>query len=235
MAEKSTNHGWLQLLFFTVFLFLLVAIPYTVYLKASAPKAAVKISDIPTIGSNQTQTTPTPAKITPPAASGSTNCQPAPANYAPNTSATPSSYLVNDNGQEVCFPPTLPPYPFIWTVYKDFQHGVMLDIPSNWTEKVISQGSTTLHNYYQETPTASSAADISFGWYTGKDPLATDTTLLHQQVTNGTVVGVMYTKGRDFIAGVFPKTDGYLLLKASTADTAFFAFQHMFLSLQFSK
>lgn len=232
MAEKNTKPAWVQLLLFTGFLFLLVAIPYTVYLMASAPKAPVKITNLPTASA---PTSPTPAQITPPATSGTTNCILAPQNYVSNTTATPSSYLVSENGQELCFPPSLPPFPFIWNSYKDFQHGLTLDIPSNWTEKVVSQGDTTLHNYYQDTPTASAAADISFGWYTGQDPLASDNTLTKQQVTNGKTVGIIYTKGRGFVSGVFPKTDGYLLIKASTADAAFYAFQHMFLSLQFTK
>lgn len=237
MQAKNSFSSWIQLGLFTGFLFLLVAIPYTIYLKSSTPQGNLHITSLPVQLQHKINTTPSPTTrvITPPPASTTTSCVTIPKTYTLTAVATPSSYLVEDTARQVCFPPVLPPFPFTWNVYKDYQHGITFDTPNNWITKTVSQNGIIVHSFYQATPTATTGADLSFAWFTGQDPYATDTAYLKQNITKNTSQGTIYTKGRALIQAVFPDTTGYFLLQASTADAAFYAFQHMLISITFNK
>lgn len=231
MHAKNTTSSWIQLGLFTAFLFLLVAIPYTVYLKATTPQATVHITNLPPV----TTTKNLAMSITPPPASAKTTCIPVDDSYIPDTTATPSSYIMTGTTKEICFPPALPPYPFTWDVYKDYQHNVSFEIPSNWQSQTVLANGTTMHNFYQSTPTATSTAELSFGWFYGTDPYASNAAMLKQTIAKGTAEGTIYTKGTTDIHAVFPMPSGYLLITASTTDAAFYAFQHLLTTLQITQ
>lgn len=224
-SSVKTSSSWIQLSLFTAFLFLLVAIPYTIYLKSIAPPP-------PTLGALTPEKVPQQkiTTISPPPGSASTSCIAAPESFMLSLSATSSAYILETNGKQVCFPPTLPPFPFQWDSYKDFVNNYSIDIPTNWTEKTLGK----THNFYADAPSATSAADISFGVVTA-DPFATNTAMLKAQTHKLSSTGTIYTKGRDIIAVVFPLTKGFFVMQASTADSAFYAFQHMLTSLSINE
>lgn len=226
-APRRTVSSWVQLGLFTAFLFLLVAIPYTIYLKASEPKAAIHIAQLP-----PKIVQPSP-QITPPAASATTTCLSVAPNYVYNT-ATPAAYLFKNNDKaNLCFPPVLPPFPFTWQKYTDLQHGFSIDTPSNWDARVKTIAATSTHIFSADATTTTSAT-VSFT-LTAVDQYATDSSYLKQSVTKNGEEGTIYTQGTASIVAVFPLNTKYFVLQSSQEDNAFYAFQHMLDSLHFSK
>lgn len=227
-ASQRTISSWMQLGLFTAFLFLLVAIPYTIYLKASEPKKAIHIAELPPKIAQ-----PSP-HITPPAASTATTCFTVNATYT-NVLATPAAYLSQDpqGKTSLCFPPALPPFPFTWQMDKDYQHGFYLDTPSNWDEKTKILAGISTHIFSADA-TSTTSASVSFAWTT-TDPYASHAAYMKQPVTKNEKTGTIYTQGASFIAAVFPLDSGDFILQSSQDDNAFYAFQHMLDSLQFSK
>lgn len=245
MQQKKTQttnsfSSFLQLLFFTLFLFLLVAIPYTIYLKTHEPKATVTIAAIPT----QTVHPAVMPTITPPPMSATTTCIAAPQNYV-NTIATPAAYLFADSLQSksLCFAPQLPPFPFTWQPYTSYQYGFTIDTPSNWTDETTTINHTTIHIFASESTQSTSALatsaaaipSISFARYQGVDPYATQSAYLAQKITRDGKAGTVYTKSASFLAAVFPLDTGYFILEATRDDNSYFAFEHMLDSLTFTQ
>lgn len=230
--SKRSASSWLQLTIFTIFLFLLVAIPYAIYLKASSPKSSVQINNLPQI-TITAKKTPT-VTITPPPASAATTCIQVPDNYSLGESATPAAYLLTESKKEVCFPPALPPFPFTWITYQDYVNGIKMDVPGNWTEQVKTIDTYSIHNYYSDSSATTGTADLSFTVF-AQDPYATDSAAMHQSITKSQITGTIYTKGNSLIVAVFPLQKGYFILQSSTADSAFYAFQHMLVSLVISR
>ncbi len=219
--------SWIQLSLFTLFLFLLVAIPYTIYLKASTPTKVV-IANLPPV----VKITPMP-HITPPQASTTTVCITVPSSYQ-YIQATPAAYLFQDTTRQLCFPPTLPPFPFMWQAYTDYQNGYTVDTPSNWTDKSTAAGGIRQHIFtLEDSATPSATASLSFMWQP-VDPYATQSSYLKQAVHVHGQSGTVYTKGVSFIAAIIPHGTGFLFLEASRVDTSFYAFEHMLESLQFN-
>ncbi len=225
MKQHGIFSSWTQLGFFTSFLFLLVAIPYTIYIKATTQQKVV-IVNLP----QPTRIVHAALPITPPPASTTTDCIAVPPRYT-YPAATPAAYLFQDITRQVCFPPALPPFPFTWQAYTDFQSGFTLDTPKNWIK------STTLVDGIQEqifaADTGSTSATVSLRLQEGQDPYATDTSYLQMPIHRDNHTGVVYTKNASFIAAIFPLTAGNFILAASRMDTSLYAFEHMLDSLKF--
>lgn len=227
MGSKKNTSSWIQLGLFTAFLFLLVAIPYTLYQK-SIPQKQIKIADLPPV----TKATPLPL-ITPPPATTATTCISVPDNYE-ILESTPSAYFFQSRKKEICYPPQLPPFPFRWDTYTSYQYGYTIDTPANWTDNTITVRSTVLHVFSSsEGPQSNITPSISFAWYPGLDPYATDSSYIKNPIVKDGKTGIVYTKGRAYIAAVFPIDKGFLRLEASIIDSTFYAFQHMLDSLTF--
>lgn len=218
--------SWIQLILFTCFLFLLVAIPYTIYLRASQPKSVGQITSLPVA-----KPTSFPS-ITPPPPSTTTACIAVPDTYL-LTTATPAAYFFQGKQKKLCYPPALPPFPFTWQPYTSYQYGYTLDTPSNWADKSTTLSKIALHIFSSDA--ASTAATVSFAWYPGNDSYASDASYLKQPIVRDGQPGTIYTKTSSFIAALFPVGKGYLLLESSSIDSAFYAFQHMLDSLKFVK
>ena len=227
--------SWIELALFTGLLFLLVAIPYTIYLKATTQQPPVVVLSNIT-PSKKTQQTPTSAvALATPSATTTTTCLPSPADHiAPD--ATPAAYLFPSSPAKLCYPPQLPPYPFTWQPYHNYQQKYSIDIPSNWINRTTTAQGTLVH-IFSETMTASSSANptISFAWYSGQDPLASDAAYIKKSIVRSGVPGTVYTRYTNQIMAIFPIGNGYLLLQGTTDDNAFYAFEHMLDSLKFIK
>lgn len=227
-SQKTNASSVVQLIIFTLFLFLLVAIPYTIYLKANSVKTVVKIISIPTPIKSPSNIFPT---IVPPQGSITTTCFSVPVNFI-RQDATPSAYMFASSlMKELCFPPTLPPYPFTWTTLTSSQYNYTIDIPSNWTDKTTTILNTTHHIFVDQASSSSAVISVAFTWYPS-DPYATQSSYLAQPIKRNGKSGIVYTLN-SFISAVFPLGKGYLLLEASKIDSAFYAFEHMLDSLSF--
>lgn len=227
MQPKSSS-SWIQLTIFTIFLFLLVAIPYTIYLKATQSKNMPEVTSLPVVA----KPSPLPP-ITPPPASANTTCIPVPNTYT-STTATPAAYLFPEKGTTICYPAALPPFPFTWTPYTNYQLGYSIDTPTNWVNKTTTVKGTVLHIFASDD-TGTTAASVSFAWYKGTDPYATDAAYLKKPHIIAGQPGNIYTQSTGFIAAIVPFPTGYFLLEGSTIDSAFYAFQHMLDSVKFTQ
>lgn len=233
MANQPLGHNlssWVQLGLFTAFLFLLVAIPYTLYLRAATPKTAPTIAAIPTTAT--THPSLVIPSLTPPPASTTTTCIPVPDSFQ-ITSATPAAYLFKDKTTQVCYIPSLPPFPFLWQPYHSSQYGYSIATP-NWTDKSTTTGGQLVHIFMPEDTSATASA-IAFAYYIGQDPLASMSGYLAQKVTVDEHTGTIYTKGLSNITAIFQMEKGYFSLTSAVSDSALYAFQHMLQSLKFSK
>lgn len=233
--QPKNMRSWIELALFTGLLFLLAAIPYTIYLKASTKQPAVVI--IPNTASSEkihhTQTSP--VLLSTPSASTTTTCLPAPGEDIASD-ATPAAYLFPSSPAKLCYPPQLPPYPFTWQPYHNYQQKYSIDVPSNWINKTTTAQGTLVH-IFSETSTASSSTNptISFAWYSGQDPLASDAAYIKKPIVRSGLPGTVYTRYTNGILAIFPLRNGYLLLQGTTDDDGFYAFEHMLDSLQVSK
>lgn len=230
MQQNHSASSWIELILFTLFLFLLVAIPYTIYIQSVQQKSTIIITNLPTIIVKPT-TMPT---ITPPPASAATTCIPVPETYMV-LPATPAAYLFQDKRKEVCYPPSLPPFPFTWQPYISYQYGYTIDTPNNWIDKSTTIKGVRQNIFVSEENTGTSLVPaVSFSWQSGTDPYATDSSYLKETVEKNGTKGIVYTKGPSYIAAIFPMETGYFILDAELMDSSFYAFEHMLDSLTFS-
>ena len=233
--QPKNMQSWIELALFTGLLFLLAAIPYTIYLKASTQQPPIVV--LPNTASSQgIQHPPTPSSsLATPSASTATTCLPSSADYVASD-ATPAAYLFPSSPAKLCYPPQLPPYPFTWEPYHSYQQKFSIDTPSNWINKTTTAQGTLVH-IFSETVTASSSVNptVSFAWYSGQDPLASDAAYIKKSIVRNGLPGTVYTRYTNQIMTIFPLGNGYLLLQATTDDNGFYAFEHMLDSLQISK
>lgn len=233
--QAKKMRSWIELGIFTGLLFLLVAIPYTIYLKATAqtPKPVVLTSLQPEKTIIPTPTAPMTTAT--PSASTTTTCLPTSLSYQV-ADATPAAYLFPSSPAKLCYPPQLPPFPFRWDTYHNYQEGYSVSIPTNWINKSTSAQGTLVHIYAASSTASSSAVPtVSFAWYQGADPLASDSAYSKKDIQRDATPGIVYTRYTNSILAIFPLNKGYLLLQASTDDAAFYAFEYMLDSLSFTK